>query len=159
MIEIKEEFEVAARPDLVWKIISDPYQVVGCVPGAELAGQKEDGSYEGSVGVKFGPTRIAFQTIVTLELNHESRSGKLSSMATDKRGGTRSKASTSFSVAEAAGPGSKISMQSDVEISGPLANLVENGAQFVIKRIVAEFATRLAAKCADVEQVPGALKS
>jgi carbon monoxide dehydrogenase subunit G len=155
LIDIKEEVEVAAQPDLVWKVVSDPHQVVSCVPGGELAGQREDGTYEGSIGVKFGPTRVSFQMLVTLELNHEARSGKMVSSGSDKRGGTRSKATTTFNVSPAqmsdGSAGSKIAIQSGVDISGPLASLVENGAVFVIRRIMAEFATRLAEKCAGIE--------
>jgi uncharacterized protein len=148
MIDIKEEFEVASAPDKVWAIISNPYEVVGCVPGATLIGQKEDGSYEGSIGIKFGPTSVTFQAVVSLELNPAAREGKLTSQARDKRGGTRTKAVTNFSVApSAAGTGSKVLIQSGVEISGPLAGLVESGANFVVKRIVAVFAERLAEKC------------
>ena len=43
--------------------------------------------------------------------------------------------------------GSKVVIQSGVEISGPLAGLVENGATFVVKKLVAVFAERLAEKC------------
>jgi carbon monoxide dehydrogenase subunit G len=149
MIEIQEEFEVPANPEHVWKIISNPYEVVGCVPGAALVGQKEDGSYEGTIDVKFGPTSITFQAVVTLELDEAAHHGRLISQARDKRGGTRSKATTSFSVAPAqgGGAGSKVTMQSGVDISGPLASLVESGATFVVKRMVTEFAQRLAVKC------------
>lgn len=148
MIDIKEEFEVTGRPDRVWEIISNPYEVVGCVPGASIIGQKEDGTYEGNIGIKFGPTSVNFQAVVALELNPAAREGKLTSSAKDKRGGTRSKAITTFSVTPSAeGAGSKVSIQSGVEISGPLAGLVESGANFVVKRLLAVFAERLAEKC------------
>ena len=146
MIDIREEFEVSANPDVVWKIISDPYQVVSCVPGATLVGQKEDGTYEGTIGIKFGPTSITFQTVVALELNPAAHEGRLTSQSREKRGGTRSKATTTFSVTPLE-TGSKVVIESGVEISGPLAGLVENGAKFVVKKLVAVFAERLAEKC------------
>lgn len=153
MIDIQEEFEVAASPDSVWAVISNPYEVVGCVPGAALIGQKDDGTYEGSIGIKFGPTSITFQTVVALELNQAAREGRITSQSRDKRGGTRSKATTAFSVTPGLeGAGSKVSMQSSVEISGPLAGMVESGATFVVKRLVTEFAKRLAEKCGSPAQ-------
>ncbi len=151
MIDIREEFEVGANPDLVWKVISDPYQVVSCVPGATLIGQKEDGTYEGSIGIKFGPTSITFQTVVALELNAAAHEGRLTSQSREKRGGTRSKATTTFSVTPLE-TGSKVVIQSGVEISGPMAGLVENGATFVVKKLVAVFAERLAEKCGAAAQ-------
>lgn len=147
MIDVKEEFEVAASPDRVWEVISNPYEVVGCVPGATLIGQKEDGTYEGTIGIKFGPTSVTFQSVVALDLNAAAREGKLTSQSKDKRGGTRTKATTLFNVTPGEGTGSRVSMQSGIEISGPLAGLVESGASFVVKRLVAVFAERLAEKC------------
>ena len=153
MIDIKEEFEVAVSPELVWNVISNPYEVVGCVPGASITGQKEDGTYEGSIDIKFGPTSITFQMLVTLDLNSETREGKLTSQAKDKRGGTRTKATATFNVTPAqGGAASKISMQSSVDISGPLAGMVETGATFVVKRMVDVFAQRLAEKCGPPKQ-------
>ena len=146
MIEIKEEFEVAASVENVWAVISNPYEVVACVPGATLIGQKEDGTYEGSIGIKFGPTSITFQTTVALELNPAAHEGRLTSQSREKRGGTRSKATTTFSVTPLEA-GSKVVIESGVEISGPLAGLVENGAKFVVKKLVSVFAERLAEKC------------
>jgi hypothetical protein len=40
------------------------------------------------------------------------------------------------------------------EISGKLAGLVESGAKFVIKRMSADFATNLAARCSTIESPP-----
>ena len=153
IIDIREEFEAPASPEVVWEIISNPYEVVSCLPGAAIAGQKEDGTYEGTIAVKFGPTSITFKTLVTLELNAAAHEGRFTSQAKDSRGGTRTKATATFSVKPApVEPGSSVSMQGSVEVSGPLANLVESGATFVIKRMVAVFAQRLAEKCAPREQ-------
>jgi carbon monoxide dehydrogenase subunit G len=147
LIDIREEFEVQAAPDLVWKIVSNPYEVVSCIPGASITGQRDDGTYTGSMGIKFGPTSIAFQTLVTLELSPDSREGRLISQAKDTRGGARTKATMAFSVKPAGNTRSLVAFQGTVEISGPLASMVEDGASFVIKRMVAVFAERLAEKC------------
>ena len=153
MIDIREEFEVAVSPELVWNVISNPYEVVSCVPGATITGQKEDGAYEGSLDIKFGPTSVTFQMLVTLDLNPSAPEGRLTSQAKDKRGGTRTKATATFNVTPVqGGAGSKISMQSSVDISGPLAGMVETGATFVVKRMVEVFAQRLAEKCRPPEQ-------
>jgi carbon monoxide dehydrogenase subunit G len=148
LIDVREEFSVQASPDSVWEIVSNPYEVVSCIPGASITAQREDGSYTGSIGIKFGPTSIAFQTLVTLELIPDLHEGRLVSQAKDSRGGARTKATMSFSVKPSGDKtGSIIAFQGTVEISGPLASMVEDGASFVIKRMVAVFAERLAEKC------------
>jgi carbon monoxide dehydrogenase subunit G len=130
LIEIHQEFDVPASPDVVWKVISDPYEIVTCVPGAVVTGRRDDGTYEGSIVVKFGPTSVSFQTLVALELNPAI-----------------------FSVRPAVdGRGSSVRLLGGVEISGPLAELVESGASFVIKRLTQVCAQRLAKKCSPSHQ-------
>jgi carbon monoxide dehydrogenase subunit G len=146
MISIKEQIEVPADIDFVWKIVSDPYEVVGCLPGASITSRNENGSYEGTIAVKFGPTNITFQSVVTLELNAETHEGRLTSRAKDKGGRTRSSATVDFSIKPSA-KGSVVDVNGGVEVTGPLAGMVENGATFVIKRMVTTFGERLTEKC------------
>jgi carbon monoxide dehydrogenase subunit G len=154
MMVVDETFTVQTEPAAVWQVVSNPHEVVDCVPGATLVGQRDDGAYEGSVVVKFGPTSVAFKTLVTLELDPDAREGHFVSQARDSKGGTRSKAAMTFRVVAADGGGSIVHMQGKVEVSGPLAGMVESGATFVVKRMVTEVAQRLAAKCAPVAADP-----
>ena len=147
MIEITERIEVAAAPRTVWGILSDPRAVVDCVPGAELGAQQEDGSYDATLIVKFGPAKVSFKTRVALELDESTMSGRVSSRGRDNQGGTRVKTTMSFKVVEGATPGSAaVPVDAQVEISGKLASLVESGANLVVKHMTKEFSERLAAK-------------
>jgi len=149
MIEISERFDVPAPPSKVWGMLSDPSAVVGCVPGAALGESHEDGSFDGSITVKFGPAKVAFKARIELELDAATMTGKVSSRGKDNQGGTRVRANMTFNVAEQAGQqGSTVEIKGDVEVSGRLASLVETGAGFVVKRMTADFAERLAAHCA-----------
>ena len=47
MIEVKERIEVPSAPRTVWSVLSDPHEVVGCVPGAALDRALHQGCYEG----------------------------------------------------------------------------------------------------------------
>ena len=138
---------MAAAPEAVWKLLSDPRAVVECVPGAELGAQQEDGSYDATLTVKFGPAKVAFRTKVALELDPSAMSGRVSSRGRDNQGGTRVKTSMSFKVVDGAAPGSAaVPVEAQVEISGKLASLVESGANLVVKHMTKEFSERLAAK-------------
>lgn len=156
VIEISERIEVAAAPRTVWDVLSDPRAVVDCVPGAELGEQQEDGSYEATLTVKFGPARVAFRTKVALELDPVAMSGRVSSRGRDNQGGTRVKTSMTFKVVAGAAPGTTaIPVDAQVEISGKLASLVESGAGIVVKHMTKEFSERLAAKLAGPAQREG----
>lgn len=148
MIEVDERFEVAAGPDVVWRVLSDPRAVVGCVPGAALVGENADGTYDGSLTVKFGPLAVAFLANVALELDEGSRMGRLTARGKDRQGGARFSGTSTFRVTETPAHGSAVSIQGGVDISGRLASMIESGATIVVRRLAAEFAERLAARCA-----------
>jgi carbon monoxide dehydrogenase subunit G len=152
MIQIDERFDVpGASPEFVWDLLSHPQAVVECVPGATLGEEHEDGSFEGSLTVKFGPARVTFRAHIELELDAATKTGRVTSRGKDNQGGTRFRATMTFKVLEltqAEQPGATVTIEGENEISGKLAGLVESGAKIVIKRMSAEFAQNLAARCA-----------
>ena len=149
MTEVKERIEVPAAPQAVWEVLSDPRAVAECVPGATLGDRQEDGSYEATLTVKFGPAKVAFRARFTLELDPAALSGQVTSKAKDNQGGTRVKADMAFKIEAGEAPGtSVVSIDAQVEISGKLASLVESGANLVVKHMTKEFSERLAAKVA-----------
>lgn len=156
MIEISERIEVPSAPRIVWGLLSDPRAVVECVPGAALGDQHEDGSFDASLTVKFGPAKVTFRAKVALELDAAAMSGRVISRGKDNQGGTRFHAAMNFKVEEQKEPpGSAIPIAAQVEISGRLATLVEGGAALVVKRMTGEFSKRLAARCAAGNQAEG----
>jgi len=149
MIEVNERIEVPSAPRAVWGVLSDPHAVVECVSGASLGDQHEDGSFDATLVVKFGPTKVTFRARVALELDAAAMTGRVVAKGKDSIGGTRVQARMKFSVAEQAEPpGSVVPITSEVEISGRLASLIESGAKLVVKRMVGEFTGRLAERCA-----------
>jgi carbon monoxide dehydrogenase subunit G len=149
MIEVNERIEVPSAPQVVWGLLSDPRAVVECVSGASLGNQHEDGSYDATLVVKFGPTKVTFQARVMLELDPVAMAGRVIAKGKDSIGGTRVQARMRFNVMEQTDPpGSAVPIASEVEISGRLAGVIETGAKMVVKRMVGEFSERLAERCA-----------
>src|SRR5438105_3468063 len=118
MIAIHERFGVPADARTVWGVISDPETVVGCVPGASLGEQQEDGSFDASVRVKFGPVGVTFQARVTLALDEDAMVGHVTARGKDNQGGTRFTSKMTFGVTDEAASGSAVKIDGDVEISG-----------------------------------------
>ena len=149
MIEINESFDVPrASPREVWNLLSDPQAVVECVPGAALGDAHEDGSFDGSLAVKFGPAKVTFRARIELALDEEAMSGSVTSRGKDSQGGTRFRATMSFKVVEnPEGAGSKVLINGENEISGKLSGIVEAGAKIVVKKMASDFAENLQAKC------------
>ena len=148
MIEINEQFDVPSKPREVWVLLSDPEAVVSCVPGAALGEKHEDGSFDGSVTVKFGPARVTFRARIELELDDANMTGRVISRGKDTQGGTRFNATMGFNVVESTEQpgGTTVLVKGQTEITGKLSGLVESGAKIVIKRMSADFAQNLAAR-------------
>ena len=154
MIDVSERVDVPSALQTVWDLLTDPHAVVNCVPGATLGDQHEDGSFDGTLTVKFGPAKVTFHTRVALELDAAAKIGHVTARGKDNQGGTRVRATMTFKVVEyAEAPGTSILIEAQVEISGRLALVVEAGASIVVKRITRDFSEQLAARCAG--SVPG----
>jgi uncharacterized protein len=147
-MKIHESVSVASDPRTVWSVISDPESVVTCVPGASLGRQRDDGSWDASVAVKFGPVNVAFQALVSLAADEVAMTGRVIARGKDSQGGTRVASTMTFAVKDAAPSGSEVTIDSEVEISGRLAGVIETGAPIVVKRMAREFAANLARRCA-----------
>jgi carbon monoxide dehydrogenase subunit G len=147
VIEVDEQFEVQAAPATVWQLLADPHAVVGCVPGAAIVAENDDGSLETTLTVKFGPVGVTFQAHAELDLDPEAMRGRLSARGRDKQGGARFQATATFGLGGIE-MGSTITTHGEVEISGRLASMIEGGATVVARRMSAQFAECLRARCA-----------
>ncbi|HEX3590782.1 MAG TPA: alpha/beta fold hydrolase [Pseudonocardiaceae bacterium] len=149
MIEINEKFTVAASPDEVYAVLSDPHAVVECVAGASLGEQHEDGSFDGMMTVKFSALRVAFKGKVKLDLDEEARRGVVQASGKDGQGGTKFKATASFDIGPLdGGKAAEVTAAGEVELSGKLASVIENAATAVVRRMTGEFVTALSVRCA-----------
>ena len=152
MISVDERIEVTSTPQAVWAILSDPNAVVECVEGATLGEKQDDGSFNATMTVKFGPARVAFNANVMLTLNEAAKSGNVTARGKDRISGTKFQTTMHFKVeGEDAPPESAksaIPIKAECEITGRLSSLIETGAGLVIRRMTADFAEKLAARCA-----------
>jgi carboxylesterase len=149
VIEINERFEVAATPAEVYAVLSDPHAVVECVAGAALGDSHEDGSFDGSITVKFSALRVSFKGQVSLELDEENRRGVMKARGKDGQGGTRFQCEATFEVtSEDGGATSVVTAKGDVDLSGKLASVIEGAATAVVRRMTNDFVTALSVRCA-----------
>ena len=89
MIEVNERIDVASAPRIVWDLLSDPRAVVACVPGAALGDEHDDGSFDATLTIKFGPAKVTFRARVALELDAAAMAGHVTTRGKDNQGGTR----------------------------------------------------------------------
>ncbi len=88
-MKIEDSFEVAAPRARVWRLITDPETVAGCVPGCDGVEVVSPTLYRARVSVKVGPIKASFN--MEVELTQETPPEELRSKS---RGEEGSRAST-----------------------------------------------------------------
>ncbi|HLI14725.1 MAG TPA: SRPBCC domain-containing protein [Acidimicrobiales bacterium] len=147
MIEVAERIAVPVPPRAVFEVLADVRAVASCIPGASLDPEVLDGAFSGSLAVRFGPMVVTFRGRGTLELEEGELSGRVQAQGRDGRGGTRFHASATFHVLEEP-DGAAVTIDSRIDLRGPLASVVEAGAATVAREMTAEFGRALQARLA-----------
>ncbi len=145
-MKIEHEFTVESPPNIVWEFFQDVPSVAQCLPGAELLGQSDDGSYEGKLSVKLGPMAASFEGKAVVSPNPEARSATIEGKGVDKSGGSRGQVKVDYSILPD-GSGSKVAVNADVTLSGPVAQFGRTGLiNEMSMRLISEFVECLEAK-------------
>jgi uncharacterized protein len=145
-MRISQEFVVTPSPDVVWQFFQDVPSVAQCLPGAELTGRTEDGAYEGTLSSKLGPMTAAFEGKATVTTDEASRSATIEGKGVDKKGGSRGQVKVEYSV-KPDGAGSRVSVDANIQLSGPAAQFGRTGLiNEMSRRLIEDFVSCLEAK-------------
>ncbi|MDE2945295.1 MAG: SRPBCC family protein [Gemmatimonadota bacterium] len=142
-MRIEEGFTIDAPVATVWGILSDPRQLSELLPGAEITEQIDDTTWEGGMTVKVGPLVAAYTGTVSFMLNEEERSAVVRARGQGKAGMGTADMTMNSRVTALPGGGSEVTMDSDVTVTGILAQLGRGMTQVVSKRMLQEFVGRL----------------
>jgi carbon-monoxide dehydrogenase small subunit len=144
VIEINQKLVIPASIDRVWAEIGDVPSVVSCIPGAELTLAHPDGSYDGILGVAFGPMHVKFEGNVRVDLNSDDHTGEITASAKDRRGAARLKASATIALTPGPDPlATELSLVGQMHISGRMAAQIEGGATLMTSALSAQFLERI----------------
>lgn len=147
-MNIEHEFTVARPPDRVWDFFQDVPSVAQCLPGADLFGQNDDGSYDGKVSVKLGPMAASFEGKATITPDPATHTATIEGKGVDKAGGSRGQVKVTYAITPE-DAGSKVAVTADVTLSGPVAQFGRTGLiNEMSKRLIGEFVQCLEAKLA-----------
>jgi carbon monoxide dehydrogenase subunit G len=142
MISIREEIAIAAPPEAVWPILSDPAVVAACIPGATLTKSDDNGAYQGTMRVKFGPTVAQFRGEAKLAYDHTARRCSIEGRGIDGRGASRANAT---GLVEASGSDTTVlRVEGNFNVTGPLETFANAGGVRLARAILAEFAENVA---------------
>ncbi|UMY18623.1 SRPBCC family protein [Methylobacterium organophilum] len=119
-MKITQVFTVGRPLPVVWEFFHDIPRVAACVPGADYLGVKEDGRHSGRVTTKVGPFQTSFEGEAEVTYDEAAHAVTAVGKGVDRKGASRGKM-TMACTCEAAGDSTKVTVDADVQLSGPIA--------------------------------------
>jgi uncharacterized protein len=144
-VKLTNEMVVPASVDDAWAVMLDIERVAPCLPGASIDGSDGD-EYRGTMKIKLGPITSSFSgTLKVEEADEAAHRAVLSARARDSRGqGTAAATITSTMVS--ADEGTRVTVDTDLRVTGPPASFGRGVMQDVSARLMGQFAECLAAE-------------
>ncbi len=150
---IENDFDVAATPAEVYAFMVDPERVCTCLPGAQVTGSRDDGSYDASLTVKLGPVKMTYRgTIAIVESDPEARTATMLAKGAEERGQGTAQATLRMAVAEREEGGSHVDVSADMLVTGRVAQMGRGVMQDVARRMIAQMAQNMEAQLTGGEQ-------
>jgi carbon-monoxide dehydrogenase small subunit len=132
--QLVQTLSLAVGVEAVWRAISDPALIVGCVPGARLI--SVDGEHiRGELTVALGPIQASFQGQASVSYDPQNRSGRVSGSGRDPTSGTQLSAAAGFEVTPAGADASTIRLEMTYDLQGPLTQF---GRGPIVQALAAE---------------------
>jgi uncharacterized protein len=153
-MKLHNEFIVPAGLERAWDVLLDLERVAPCLPGAQLDGG--DGSeFQGQMAVKIGPVTSRYKGMVRIEqADAAARRAVMRAQAREARGGGTAAATISTAMRAVDG-GTRVTVETDIQISGPAAQFGRGVMEEVSSKLMARFAACLAEEMgADSEPSP-----
>jgi carbon monoxide dehydrogenase subunit G len=153
-MKITNEFVVQIPIDQAWQVLTDLEGIAPCMPGAQLTGVEGD-VYKGKVKVKVGPVISEFAgTAQFTEKDDTAYRAVIDAKGRDARSAGNAAALVSASLT-AEGPSStKVSVDTDLKISGKLAQFGSGMIKEVSSKLLAQFVANLEKKLATDQSAP-----
>ena len=140
---IENEFTVGADIETVWRELLDMEGVASCLPGATITSTDQDNVYDGSMRLKIGPMRVEYRGRATLSEVDEANHTAVISLSAREAKGQGSAMATIRNRLSSVDGGTKVSAETDLQITGPQAQFGRGVIEDVGKRVLGEFSQRL----------------
>jgi uncharacterized protein len=148
---IENEFDVAAKPAQVYELMLDPERVATCLPGAEVTGKNDDGSYNAQATVKLGPVKMTYKgTVAVIQSDAAARTASMLAKGSETRGQGTAQATLNMAVTDHEG-GSHVTVSADMLITGRVAQMGRGVMQDVARRMIGQMAQNMEALLAGGE--------
>ena len=139
-IRIEEVFQIEAHPDRVWAYLTDPRQVVHCLPGAELTSVEDESTFLGRVKVKVGPITAAYAgKVILTERDEANRVVRMTGEGRESGGSGSAKMTMTSTVVGLPSGGTEVRVSADIDIVGRMAQFGRGMIESVNKQMFRQF--------------------
>jgi hypothetical protein len=141
-MELTNTFSVSQPVDRAWEVITDLERVAPCLPGAALLGVEGD-DYRGAVKIKVGPVTAQYEGVARFaERDDDAHHAVLRAEGRDVRGQGNAAATIDVTLA-AQGSGTQVTVDTDLELAGRVAQFGRGVIADVSGKLIGQFAARL----------------
>lgn len=153
---VEKSFDIEQPIEKVWGLLSDPTQVVVCVPGASITEKVDDQNYKGKVSLKFGPVKASYDGAIEMqELDHDNKKMVLKGKGLDSKGKGSAELVMNGVLSETES-GTSASFVMDITITGKLAQfgarLINEVNDHLFKQFIQNFKDELSNEGGDEER-------
>jgi carbon monoxide dehydrogenase subunit G len=144
-MKLENDFTVPASIDEAWAFLLDVPRVAPCLPGATVEPETdEDGTYKGAMKLKIGPITAQYKGTVKIQSADEAtHTVAMRAQAKDARGQGSASATITSTMEETDG-GTKVSVVTDMRVTGPAAQFGRGVMQDVSAKLMKRFADCIA---------------
>src|SRR4051795_11104694 len=141
-MKLENEFTVDVPVQDAWNVLLNLERITPCLPGAALTEQTGDDEYEGTMSVKLGPVSQEYNGTVKIDEAEESEHrAVIKAEGKDARGqGTASATITSTLHEENGGDSTRVHVETDMHLTGRVAQFGGGMHQEVAEKIMGRFA-------------------
>ncbi|SAI32975.1 subunit of carbon monoxide dehydrogenase [Bordetella ansorpii] len=140
-MEFTNRFHIPLPLEDAWTLMLDVPRILPCLPGARLTGTAGADQYLGSVSVKLGPIKLSFDgRAELLRKDAATHTAWLRGSGLDPKGRGAAQSEFSFALAEAAAGGTDVTVRTDLQLSGAVAQygrgsgMIEEVAGHILKQ-------------------------
>jgi carbon monoxide dehydrogenase subunit G len=143
-VKLVNEFDVGVPVDRTWDTLLDVPRVARALPGATIDPEGEAGSWRGTMKIKLGPVTTEYAgTARVQDVDADDHIASYRVEGREARGQGTAAATITTRLAGAGDGGTRVVVETDMQVTGRQAQLGRNLMEDVAGAILGEFAGRL----------------
>ena len=140
-MKLTGSYQIAAPPEVVWRALTEPESLKGCIPGCQRLDDVGGGNYEAAISAALGPVRGNFSAKVAMLDQQPHQSYRLSVSASGSPGFVNGEAQVSLATANGI---TTVTVEGDGQAGGLIARVGQRMMENVSRNMLDRFFNCLA---------------